>query len=250
MVPAHGPPRPASRPHRRALTDAECLRQRFTDALAGEPDELVRTLAAAPDETLFSGNEFAIGDFVLRLVPRSFRWPPPNAKNVTTGTPVLAPLAPARLQVAAEAPHVTLLATIRASVVLTLRSPLRQVQPARRHPRPGGRPAYPWGDRGGRPGRCVGPLRRGESQHLAETGGLRKGESTVWVDSRTGGDELLPSTEAQISDADSDALAYDPLSVMLVLLPGRTGIGSQMVNKRFHAVEMLDVIGARYNSTA
>ncbi len=58
-------PRPALTAEQ--LADAERLRQRFPDALAGELDELARTLAATTGETLFGANEFAVRDLVLRL---------------------------------------------------------------------------------------------------------------------------------------------------------------------------------------
>ena len=41
--------------------------EQLADALAGELDELARTLAATTDATLFGANEFAVRDLVLRL---------------------------------------------------------------------------------------------------------------------------------------------------------------------------------------
>jgi len=77
--------------------DAERLRQRFTDALAGELDELARTLAATTDETLFGANEFAVRDLVLRLGAKAIEVAAADReKKVTTGAAAGVPPAAAR----------------------------------------------------------------------------------------------------------------------------------------------------------
>lgn len=81
----------ARRPARPALTtdqqaDAERLRRQWTDALAGDLDELAATLAAATDATLFGATEFAVRDLVLRLGAKAVEVAAADrAKKVTTG---------------------------------------------------------------------------------------------------------------------------------------------------------------------
>ena len=77
--------------------DAERLRQRFTDAFAGELDELARTLAATTDETLFGANEFAVRDLVLKMGAKALQVAAAEReKKVTTGAVAGAPPAPGR----------------------------------------------------------------------------------------------------------------------------------------------------------
>lgn len=79
------------------LADAQRLRQRFADALAGELDELARTLAATTDETIFGANEFAVRDLVLKLGAKAIEVAAAEReKKVTTGAVGAAPPVPAR----------------------------------------------------------------------------------------------------------------------------------------------------------